>query len=60
MYLITHHALEDGKRCVSRAMACVELCLRIGIHQPVGKFRKLGFALVIVEQMKSSDNRINW
>ena len=59
MYLVTHHALQDGKYGVTRAMAGVELSLRVGSRQPVGEFCKLVFALMIVEQMKSSDNRIN-
>ena len=59
MNLITHHILQDGKYCVSRAMAGVELSLRVGIRQPVGKFWKLDFALMIVEQVEATDNRIN-
>ena len=59
MYLITHHALQDGKYSITRAMAGVELCLRIGVRQPVRKFFKFGFALMIVEQMESSDNCTN-
>ena len=59
MNLITHHTLQDGKGCTTCAMAGVELCLRIGIRQPVRKFFKFGFALMIVEQMESSDNCIN-
>ncbi len=59
MYLITHHALQDGKRCTTCAMAGIELCLRIGVSQPVRKFCKLGFALMIVEQMEATNNGIN-
>ena len=60
MNLITHHALQDGKGYTTCAMAGVELCLRIGIRQPVRKFFKFGFALMIVEQMEATDNCINW
>ena len=41
-------------------MAGIELRLGVGIHQPVGKFWKIVFALMIVEQMESSHNGIHW
>ena len=37
MYLIAHHALQDGEDSIARAMAGVELSLRVGIRKPVGK-----------------------
>ena len=35
MYHITYYTFQDGKYSVSRAMAGVELCPRIGIRQSV-------------------------
>ena len=57
--MVAHYGSESFKDFVTSAMAGVELCLGIGIRQPVGKFWKLVIALMIVEQMESSHNVIH-
>ena len=55
----THDILQRGKHGITRAVAGMEVRLRIGVRQPVGEFTKFILRLMAVEQMEASHNLIH-
>ena len=55
----THDILQRHKHGITRAVAGMEVRLRVGVCQPVGEFPKFILRLMAVEQMEASHDFIH-